>query len=183
MSDDVRIMFLASQNFDSGKVVRGAFLLTDGTTKPLEFRCTSPVRPSNLQVVLYGKILEQHMIVELIGKPLIEQVREKLDIIIVMEKTFLDLRPKINFPIVQLTKEEGIDFSSDSDDEVDFQLLESQSGRFDPIVLTTHHEFTDDKQLARDTLSDIFNGYDLTEPFNRIKYALEQVHAQKPSEE
>jgi hypothetical protein len=182
-NEEVKLMFLASQSFDSGKAVRGAFLLTDGATKPLEFRCTSPVRPSNLQVVLYGKVLEHHMIVELIGKPLIEQVREKPDIIIVKEKTFLELRPQIDLPLVQLTKEEGIDFSSETDDGSRFQLLQSKSGRFDPIILTTHHEFNEDKQFARDTLSEIFNSYDLTEPFNRIEFALEQVQAQKTNDE
>ena len=36
------IGFLGYREFDDGKVYRGAILLTDEWSKPLEFRCTAP---------------------------------------------------------------------------------------------------------------------------------------------
>lgn len=177
MNDDLRLMFLASHNFDSGKAFRGAFLLTDGATKPLEFRCTTPIRPSSLQVVLYGDILEQHMLVELIGKPLIDQAHERPDLIIVNQSGFLALRPHIDYPLVQITKEERIEFSDTNESR--FEFLNSPSGRFDPVVITTHSEFVEDKQTAGEILSEIFNHHDLTEPFGRIESAVDQVHQQR----
>lgn len=75
----LRLAFLSRASFDNGLVSHGGILVTDGETKPLEFRCTSPIRPSSLQKVLYGKTLDGHMALELIGLPLIKRLSEKPD--------------------------------------------------------------------------------------------------------
>jgi hypothetical protein len=174
-------MFLSARKFESNNAVRGAFLLTDAETKPLEFRCTDPIRPTQLQKMLYGDILEQYILVELIGQPLVKTVKDEPNLILVNDYSFLELRTKINTPIVQITKEEQINVASDKD-ESNFQMLNSASGKFDPIVIRTHSKFPDDKNRAKEILSGIFNSYDLIEPFNRVSTALEQVHVQKIGE-
>lgn len=175
-----KLMFLSSQKFESGKAVRGAFLLTDSETKPLEFRCTNPIRPTQLQNVLYGDTIEQYILVELIGKPLFNAMSDKPNLILVKEPNFLDLRPKINTPVLQITKEEEINTSANGNSN--FQMFSSSSGKFDPIVIKAHSQFPDDKQIAKDILTEIYNRYDLSEPFARISTALEQVHVQKIGE-
>jgi hypothetical protein len=75
MADNTQLLFIASQRFESGKAIRGAFLLTDGDTRPMEFRCTNPIRPTSLQTVLYGQMLESHLMVELIGLPLVNSLK------------------------------------------------------------------------------------------------------------
>lgn len=175
-----RLMYLAARRFESEKAIRGAFLLTDIETKPIEFRCTNPIRPSQLQTMLYGDILQRHIFVELIGEPLVQSVKEKPDIILVVESDFLHLRTKIDIPIVLLTKDEQIVTVDGSQNE--FQQLNSSSGRFEPIVLSTHGDFPNDKAQTRELLGDIFNKHDLIEPFSRISSALEQVHVQKIGE-
>lgn len=181
MSDSqTKLMFLSSQKFEAGKAVRGAFLLTDNETKPLEFRCTNPIRPTQLQNVLYGDTIEQYILVELIGKPLFDAMSDKPDLILVKDPIFLDLRQKINTPILQVAKEEEINTSANGDNV--FQMFSSSSGRFDPIVIIAHSHFPEDKQIAKDLLTRIFNRYDLNEPFDRISTALEQVHVQKIGE-
>jgi hypothetical protein len=48
--DEISLGFLSSFDFENGTTVRGAILVTDDQTKPVEFRVTSPIRPSvNLQ--------------------------------------------------------------------------------------------------------------------------------------
>ena len=178
---NTKLMFLTSRKFESNNAVRGAFLLTDSETKPLEFRCTNPIRPTQLQKMLYGDILEQYILVELIGQPLVKTVKDEPNLILVSDYSFLDLRTKINIPVVQITKEEQINVSSDGN-ETNFQMLNSSSGKFDPIVIRTHNQFLDDKNKAKEVLTDIFNSYDLIEPFNRVSIALEQVHTQKIGE-
>ena len=176
-----RIMFLAARRFESEKAIRGACLLTDRETKPIEFRCTNPIRPTQLQSMLYGDILHRHIFVELIGYPLVQSVaKEKPEVVLVTERHFLDLRPKINIPVVLLTKEEQIVTIEENDPE--FQLLNSNLGRFEPIILSTHGDFPNDKTQMRELLGDVFNKHDLIEPFTRISSALEQVHAQKIGE-
>lgn len=156
-------------------------MLTDVETKPLEFRCTNPIRPTQLQRMLYGDILEQYILVELIGQPLVKTVKDEPNLILVSDFSFLDLRTKINIPVVQITKEEQINVSSNGS-ETSFQMLNSSSGKFDPIVIRTHNKFSDDKNKAKEILTEIFNSYDLIEPFSRVSIALEQVHTQKIGE-
>src|SRR5947209_18991330 len=107
-SPSLQLMFLATKKFDSGKAIRGAFLLTDLNTKPLEFRCTNPIRPTTLQTMLYGDILEQHIMVELIGLPLVKSLKDHPTIILVQEQTFIGIRPKIDIPLILIAKEESI---------------------------------------------------------------------------
>jgi hypothetical protein len=84
---EIRLMFMKSCQFESGKAYRGAFLTTDRVTKPLEFRCTSPVTPTTLQKIVYGAFLQQHMLIDLIGLPLWKAATEKpIAMILVSEK-------------------------------------------------------------------------------------------------
>src|ERR1035438_9283152 len=75
-SQQTSIAFLGYREFDDGAAYRGAILVTDEWSKPLEFRCTAPVRPTDLQRTLYGKSMLPHILTELIGAPLISSVRE-----------------------------------------------------------------------------------------------------------
>lgn len=181
MSDsNTTLMFLAAKKFDANKTVRGAFLLTDHETKPLEFRCTNPIRPTQLQTMLYGEILEEYILVELIGQPLVKSAKVVPNLVLVDDAKFLKLRTKIDVPVVLITKEERINTSDESGGV--FQMLNSVSGKFDPVVITVSVEFPDDKEAARVMLTEVFNGHDLAEPFTRVLTALEQVHIQKVGE-
>lgn len=95
--DELKMMFLASQDFNNGTVVRGGMLLTDNQTKPLEFRCTSPIRPTGLQKILYGKLLDAYMLVALIGMPLVRSASERANIILVRDRRFLELQDKSRY--------------------------------------------------------------------------------------
>ncbi len=181
MAGEVNILFIASQRFEAGKAVRGAMLLTDQDTKPLEFRCTNPIRPTSLQTVLYGQMLDSHVAVELIGVPLVNSLKQPPTLVVVREPELLGLRSKIATPVVLLTKESAISMDSDSDGRRT-SLLSSASGQFDPVVLVAHSDFGDDIGVSMPLLTKVFNRFDLIEPFNRINTALEQVHQQKIGE-
>ena len=68
--DENTLMFLYVHKYDEQASYRGAFLSTDENTTPTEFRCTNIIKPTKLQRTLYGKILEEHIYVELIASPL-----------------------------------------------------------------------------------------------------------------
>jgi hypothetical protein len=178
---ELRLLFLSSQRFEDGKAIRGAFLLTDQTTKPLEFRCTNPIRPTQLQTILYGSSLQEHVMVQLIGLPLLNSVKDKLHLILVNDANFLKAREKVSTPMVRISREGAVAISADKDPAQ--RLLVSKSGRFDPITLAPHPKFDGDREHAKALLVEVFNSYDLLEPFSRIAKALEQVHAQRVGEE
>ncbi len=179
---DSQLLFLASRKFDSDKAIRGALLLTDIDTKPLEFRCTNPIRPTSLQTVLYGTMLQRHVMVELIGVPLFNSLKQPPSVVLVEDPDLLWLRAKASVPILQVTKESGLDFSSSDSDEKRTTLLSSNSGQFEPVVLVAHRDFGDDIGASVPLLTQVFNRFDLLEPFHRVLTALEQVHQQKIGE-
>lgn len=177
MSDnnELRLMFLASQDFEKGEAVRGGMLVTDDQTKPLEFRCTSPIRPTRLQKVLYGKLLHPHMLIELIATPLVRSASEQPHIILVRDKEILKLQDKVNIPVVWLGLNEE-DIGSDEEKTDDSPLITSETGKFEPIVVRGVPGKVEETRRAKQLLTQVFAGHNLLEPFERIKNALEQVH-------
>jgi hypothetical protein len=89
--------------FENGNALRGAILITDAETKPFEFRITSPVRPNSYQRALYGSTLEDYVQLELIGVPLIRELRESVDVIVVVIPSLLRIRPKIPVPVALIS--------------------------------------------------------------------------------
>ena len=86
-----RIAFLDIMEFDSGEAFRGAVLLTEEQTVPLEFYLTDPLRPNPLQRLLYGAIFEEYLKFEVFGKPLLSNLSTRPDIVLVRESTLLHL--------------------------------------------------------------------------------------------
>src|ERR1039457_7100808 len=103
----VPIGFLGYREFDNGEAYRGAILVTDDWSKPLEFRCTAPVRPTQLQRTLYGKSLLPHVLTELIGAPLVSSVREKPQFILIADESYFDVRHKVSTPVIRVARTSG----------------------------------------------------------------------------
>lgn len=181
MADDTHLLFIASQRFESGKAIRGAFLLTDGDTKPLEFRCTNPIRPTSLQTVLYGQMLNAHLMVELIGLPLVNSLKQPPTMILVQEPDLLGLRQRVSVPVLQITKESAIAIDGNGD-----------GGRKRNAVLCIRAIRPYCSRCSTRIRQRYFGQYtrfdkgvqpvDLLEPFQRVLTALEQVHQQKIGE-
>ena len=170
--DEITLMFLYVQNYDEKSSYRGAFLSTDYNTTPVEFRCTNVIKPTKLQKTLYGKILEEHIYVELIAFPLLDSAKKRPDLIIVADNLLLNMREKLLIPVVFLQKE--TDFHIPDDDQ--FRgIITSETGKFEPIVMTVHQKYSDDKRLAGEKLTEILSRKSLLEPFERIQIALEEV--------
>jgi len=79
--DEHTLMFLHVYKYDEQASYRGAFLSTDTNTTPIEFRCTNIIKPTKLQRTLYGKILEEHIYVELIASPLMNSATKQPNIV------------------------------------------------------------------------------------------------------
>jgi len=184
---DIRLTFLCSHRFENGEVIRGGILLTDRETKPLEFRCTSPIRPTGLQKLLYGNMLERHILVELIGQSLLKSLAEQSDVILVREPDLLHLQVRLgNQQTVLLLSKHG-EHDPRGAEKSDAgggtsKLLGSDTGKFEPVVVHTYRGFEEKGGQLRGVLGEVFAHFDLLEPFERVKAALEQVHKQKLGE-
>lgn len=73
-----------------------ALMVTDNRGYPLEFKASTPIRPSLVQKTLYGSQLEHYIGVELCGKTLIQQAARKTRLILVPESQLLDISNQVN---------------------------------------------------------------------------------------
>jgi len=173
-----RIVFLDIKRFENGAAVRGAVLVTDTETKPVEFRCTNAVRPTSLQKVLYGGILDQHLLVELTSVPLLRAISSRVSLIVVRDPVLLEVRTKTQMPLV-LIQSQAESAAGGSKARIDNALLHSESGKFEPLVLAVKEQYADDATIARPLLELVGKRCSPLEPFDRLQLALEQVHEQK----
>lgn len=178
--DDLHIAYLARGEFEDGKASRGGILIVDARGLPLEFRCTSPIRPNPVQRITYGDSLIPYIAVELIAKPLLRGVRESFGLILVNDPSFLNLREHFEYPTVYVRRQ-GDDLGG-AGHEVEQEsgvLLDPDAGRFDPVVIETFRQHKADTQAAHPALERVGQHLDILEPFERIKRALDKVHEEK----
>lgn len=178
--DELRILFLEIHEFESGAAIRGGALVTDGTTEPLEFRCTSAVRPTQLQKTLWGERLIDYIAAKLIGKPLVTALANAPSIVLVRRPEFVELRGLIVCPLVQLLKNEELARASPlTIDRQNDDVLDGDGAPFEPVVLKVHRRHQDDLALARSALAQSARSHNLLEPFDRISNALDLIHEQE----
>lgn len=157
------IGFLRVAHSDLGFV--GGLLVTNHLGRPLEFQCTTPVRPNKTQEILYGPTLQPFLYSELIGKTLIERLNVKPDVVIVQQESLLDLRREIETPVVCVVT--GDQSSDDLPDQVCLQLGSEK--------VRLHNEFLDDAQKLESAQKVVPGNADLSEPLERVKEALQET--------
>jgi hypothetical protein len=172
------VAFVALSEVEDG-ILRGGILVTDAHGKPVEFRCTSPIRPNAVQRTLYGSSLMPHIAVELVGKPLVQAVQASPDVVLVQQEEFLSLRTRSDKPLLIARRQgEDMQLSEESGRNQPEELLSSTSGKFAPVVVTCHWDYPDDITQCKEGLGWMFSNCDLVEPFERVKKALSALHEQ-----
>jgi hypothetical protein len=147
---------------DKSSSVRGGALITDNETKPYEFRCTGPVRPTELQRILYGATLNEYIFVDLLGAPLLRAAKEKPVLVIVRNEILLRVRPTVEYPVVVLKKSEHTGTSSG----------------YGGVSMRTHPDFPGEVEAAQAILNPLIGQRDIFEPFDRLHMALQEAHRQ-----
>lgn len=159
----------------------GALLITDRHGVPKEFRCTHPVKPTSVQKPLYGDALRPYIGVELCGNRLIESTELKPTLIFVNEDFLVRTRVKSQCPVVFVRRAgETLEIRPQSDEEVapNKVRLECPGGRFQPITVSPHPEYADDVYSAMEEVERVFPYLDPTEPFDRIRQAIDVLAKQ-----
>jgi hypothetical protein len=149
----------------------GVIMVTDADTKPLEFRVTSPIKPTNFQKILYGSVLKEHILVELVALPLLNAINEELDLIFVSDPLFLGANNKQDVRVVRVYS--GSQTNSEKYSNVE---LKSFNGHTDPTYLETTKDLSDELPGISEAVERIIEGRDLVEPFDRLRLASEQVY-------
>ncbi|MEZ6060917.1 MAG: hypothetical protein R3C19_11190 [Planctomycetaceae bacterium] len=159
-SEQMKLGFLAALEVD-GRGYVGGLLVTNHNGRPLEFQCTTPVKPDRTQEILYGKTLRPWLLGELIGKTLLERVSIKPELVLTGDADFLELRNHTAIPVA------CTDDSSAGPHESAPQL----GGR----RLRFHESHQADADFIRDRSRLLPGQADLVEPLERVRDALNET--------
>jgi hypothetical protein len=152
--------FLDLATFDDGGSIRGGCLVTDGQTRPLEFRVSGAIRPTSLQKILYGDTLHEYICNELVGLPMMKALESNPDLVLVRDAEFLKLRPTMDLPVLWVRA--------------------TVDGQYVLQALPGHDQ---EAEIGRDVLPKRLRGRNIMEPFLRIRTALEEAHSLKVGEQ
>lgn len=140
----------------------GGYLVLNMAGRPLEFHCTSPVRPNRAQEILYGPTLRPFLFGEQIGQALLAKAKIAPLLLCCDSEPLLATREFAECPLVWVLA--GKD---DAPANRSFRL-----GKNWGVAATTH---TGDDALANEVWRPYAEHFDLREPFSRIREALEEA--------
>lgn len=143
----------------------GGYLVLNAAGRPLEFHCTSPVKPNRAQEILYGPTLRPYLYGEQIGQTLIAKAKNEVALICTDHPACLAAREFSERPVLLLLSE-SIDISGAAVG-VRFELGRNQAA--------VSAQFTSDEEQAHAVYGQLHDGVDLLEPFARIREALEEA--------
>lgn len=168
----------------------GGYLGVNQSGRPLEFHCTAPIKPNRAQQVLYGPTLEPFLYGEQIGRTLLAKAAFDPLVVCTDREPALAVRQFVEVPVALVLPEEAAPppegenlpvAGPDSMDATFRRLDPPQAGlRCRAFRLGRNHlaispMASTDRQLIADRLRDLADWFDLAEPFQRIREALDEA--------
>jgi hypothetical protein len=133
----------------------------------LKFRLSSAVQPNRVQHILYSSTLEPYICADLIGKTLVDKTAVPVQLIITDRQAVLDLRLKVESPVLWLAARDDARATAMAEQGMAVALVPAGQNS-----LLCHPRFPEDEARTRDLLSRLDAGFDLAEPFVRIREAI-----------
>jgi len=108
--------------------------------------------------ILYGESLETYVGVNLCGFSLLKSLQTVPSILIVGKNYLLDTRKVTSYPVVYVRKAgETIDLSSSESSKIGKrERIECPTSKFQPIIVISHPDFSDDLAVAKQMLENIY---------------------------
>jgi hypothetical protein len=152
----------------------GGYLVLNSAGRPLEFHCTSSVRPNRAQAILFGPTLDAYLYGEQIGQALVTKSALKPAVICTNQPQALALRDFVDSPVLLVESEApaagGAMLRVDGAHRgASPRFLARRGG--DRISLAD----ANDAERATAFLATLAESFDLSEPFARIHGALEEA--------
>lgn len=173
----LRLGFLETIEID-GRGRIGGLLVTNHSGRPLEFQCTTPVRPNRTQEILFGESLKPWLLGELIGSTLLNRVSIKPGVVITSDPSLLELRNHTTIPVALTEDDSCADahqtasatFSTDTEPNSDDRPV-----RVGNSLLRFHSGHHADAQSVKSRQHLIPDSADLKEPLERVREALAET--------
>ena len=170
----------------------GGYLVLDRAGRPLEFHCTTPVKPNRAQQILYGPTLEPYLFGEQIGQALLSKAAVEPLFVCTDRRPAMAVRDYVEVPVALLLPSEET-ASPEIGPPSDPQPVDGPTGgvwRLDAphaagprltgfrlgrnrLAVPAHYD--DERQLIVDRFGHLAESFDLIEPFVRIREAIEEA--------
>jgi hypothetical protein len=153
----------------------GGYLVLNHAGRPLEFHCTSGVKPNRAQEILFGPTLSSYLYGEQIGQTLVSKSSLAPQLICTNHPQALAVREYVQSPVVLVERdaaETGKTYRVDAAHSAPaVQLLKKRGG--DRILLANDRQ--GERDLVEASLNAIAESFELSEPFARIVNAIEEA--------
>jgi hypothetical protein len=197
--DDCRLGFLAAIEVPERGYI-GGLLVTNRFGRPLEFQCTTPVKPNRTQEILYGPTLVPFVLGELIGRTLLDKVGVKPHFVLTEAPEILEVRNHVGLPVACIeagaatSAEPNLDASSDvaefgnaigqSEPHDGPEQTSNSLKAIDAVankrrrsgrILRFHASHESDRREIEERIAALPKEIDLREPFERVREALDET--------
>ena len=160
-----------------GDLFVGGLLSVDELGIPAEFIHSEQIRPTALQVSLYGSTLGKYLLLDVLGKGLAESSQHKGLPLVVASRDLLPLGDRIRRPVccLSLTQHRPshdigeLDWVSQN--ELQVQLQENRSPLLFQVL--SRENFNAEKSIA--AFRNCAGNFDLLEPLGRVRRTLETL--------
>ncbi len=167
----------------------GGYLVLNIAGRPLEFHCTAPIKPNRAQEILYGPTLPSFLYGEQIGQTLIQQATTVPLLVCTDQEPALAAREYSSMPVVLVLPPNGETGGAGETVEPQAAGDRSQVVRVDaahhgPRLVTfalgrnrlaLPEPAKEDRGLVTARLAELADSFDLAEPFQRIRAAIEEA--------
>ena len=164
----------------------GGYLALNFLGRPLEFRCTAPIKANRAQQILYGQTLDAYLYGEQIGKTLLEGVSHPPLVICTDRRVVLAVGDFVDMPVTLVespASQQVVAESASMDSEAKTWRLHAAGVGEPPLNhfqlgrnrLATPAGAQDDPLTITDCLAELADSFDLAEPFVRIREAIEEA--------
>lgn len=172
--DKQKIGFLSLYDLETPDTYVGSLLITDENGIPLEFKCTQSVKPTAIQKTLYGDKLKPYIAITLCGIPLLNSINNKPDLLCINIPFILDIRTEIEIPTILIRRAgEIVNLGTDKQNDNEKQRIENELGSFQSIIIQSHQDHKEESKRFTSNINELFNNFDLVEPFERMKKSIE----------
>ena len=171
----------------------GGYLVLNLSGRPLEFHCTAPVRPSRTQAILYGPTLKPYLYGEQIGQALLEKAKSPPLIVFTDVPPAMTVRDFIVWPVAYVPPADDAALlaaalpAAAPPTDSSFRCDAAHPGppgptalrlhRFSlgPLVLGVSANHLEDESAVVERWRPHCAEFDLREPFNRIRDAIDEA--------
>ncbi len=168
--DPMRLGFLTALEIPKRGHVAG-LLVTNHFGRPLEFQCTTPVKPNRTQELLYGPTLVPFILGDLLSRTLLEKVGVKPQLVLTDSPDMLELRNYVSIPVACLIEDDTTSHSTVVQRSVD----SVQTVKLGLHHFAVHPAHQKDLGVLRDRTTGFADTVDLSEPLDRVREALQET--------